>query len=51
MKSKPVVLGGLFLLLGYFWAMIRRVRRPISPELVSFRRTEQMARLRKMILG
>jgi GT2 family glycosyltransferase len=51
MKSKPVLLGGLFLLLGYFWAMIRRVRRPISPELVSFRRAEQMARLRKMILG
>jgi GT2 family glycosyltransferase len=51
MKSKPVVLGGLFLLLGYFWAMTRRVRRPISPELVSFRRAEQMARLRKMILG
>ena len=51
MKSKPVVLGGLFLLLGYFWAMIRRVRRPISPDLVSFRRAEQMARLRKMILG
>jgi glycosyltransferase involved in cell wall biosynthesis len=51
MKSRPVVLGGLFLLLGYFWAMVRRVRRPISPELVSFRRAEQMARLRKMVLG
>jgi hypothetical protein len=51
MRSRPVVLGGLFLLLGYFWAMIRRVRRPISPELVSFRQAEQMARLRKMVLG
>jgi glycosyltransferase involved in cell wall biosynthesis len=51
MRSKPVVLGGLFLILGYFWAMIRRVRRPVSPELISFRRAEQMARLRKMILG
>jgi hypothetical protein len=51
MKSRPVVLGGLFLILGYFWAMARRVRRPVSPELVSFRRAEQMARLRKMLLG
>lgn len=51
MKSKPVVLGGLFLISGYFWAMVKRVRRPVSPELVSFLRAEQMARLRKMILG
>ena len=51
MKSKPWVLGGLFLILGYFWAMARRVRMPVSPELVSFRRAEQMARLRKMLLG
>jgi glycosyltransferase involved in cell wall biosynthesis len=50
MKSRPVVLGGLFLILGYFWAMAQRVRRPVSPELVSFRRAEQMARLRKMLL-
>lgn len=51
MRSRPVVLGGLFLILGYLWAMVRGVKRPISPELVSFRRAEQMARLRKMILG
>lgn len=51
MKSKPFVLGGLFLILGYFWAMIKRVHRPISPELLSFRRAEQMTRLRKMLMG
>ena len=51
MKSKPVVLGGLFLMLGYFWAMASRVKRTVSPELVSFRRAEQMARLRKMLTG
>jgi hypothetical protein len=51
MKSQPIVLGGLFLMLGYFWAMARGVRRPVSPELISFRRAEQMARLRKMLLG
>jgi glycosyltransferase involved in cell wall biosynthesis len=49
MKSKPVVLGGLFLIFGYFWAMLKRMPRPISPELLSFRRAEQMARLRKIL--
>lgn len=51
MKSKPVVLGGAFLIAGYFWAMLKRVRRPVSPELVAFYRAEQMTRLRKMVLG
>jgi glycosyltransferase involved in cell wall biosynthesis len=50
MKTKPLVLGGLFLILGYFWAMARRVRRPVSAEVVSFQRAEQMARLRKLLL-
>ena len=50
MKTKPLVFGGLFLILGYFWAMARRVRRPVSAELVSFHRAEQMARLRKLLL-
>jgi hypothetical protein len=50
MKTKPVVLGGMFLILGYFWAMVRRVRRPVSAALVSFHRAEQMARLRKLLL-
>jgi glycosyltransferase involved in cell wall biosynthesis len=49
MKSKPVVLGGLFLIFGYFWAMLKRMPRPISPELLMFRRAEQMARLRKIL--
>jgi len=51
MKSKPVVLGGVFLIAGYFWAMLKRVRRPVAPELVAFYRAEQMTRLRKMVLG
>ena len=49
MKTKPLVLGGLFLILGYFWAMARRARRPVSAEVVSFHRAEQMARLRKLL--
>jgi hypothetical protein len=51
MKARPYVLGGLFLLLGYFWAMVRRTPRPISPELIAFHKTEQLRRLRKMIFS
>jgi glycosyltransferase involved in cell wall biosynthesis len=50
MKEKPFVIGGLFLILGYFWSMAKRVQRPVSPELIVFRRSEQMTRLRKMVL-
>jgi glycosyltransferase involved in cell wall biosynthesis len=48
MKSKPLVLGGFFLILGYFWAMARRVRKPVSQELISFHRSEQLARFLRM---
>lgn len=51
MRKKPIILGGLFLILGYFWAMVKRMPRPVSPELIAFHQAEQMARLRKMILG
>jgi hypothetical protein len=50
MKEKPFVVGGLCLILGYYWAMARRMQRPVSSELIAFHRAEQMARLRKMIL-
>jgi glycosyltransferase involved in cell wall biosynthesis len=49
MSKRPFVLGGLCLLLGYLWAMVGRVPRPVSAELVAFHRAEQMARLRKML--
>jgi biofilm PGA synthesis N-glycosyltransferase PgaC len=48
MKAKPYMLGGLFLLLGYIWAFLSRVERPISRELVEFRRKEQMQRLKNL---
>jgi biofilm PGA synthesis N-glycosyltransferase PgaC len=49
MKSRP--LGGLILGAGYGWALMRRVERPIPPEMVAFRRQEQMQRLGRMIRG
>jgi poly-beta-1,6-N-acetyl-D-glucosamine synthase len=51
MTKKPMVLGGLMLVSGYLWALIRRVERPVSPELVAFYRREQMQRLRRFFKG
>jgi biofilm PGA synthesis N-glycosyltransferase PgaC len=48
MKTKPYILGGLFLFTGYFWAFLRGEKRPISRELVEFRRKEQMCRLKNL---
>ena len=46
MAGKPVVLGGLALGAGYFWALARRKERPVSAEFIAFHRKEQMQRLR-----
>jgi glycosyltransferase involved in cell wall biosynthesis len=46
MTRFPYVVGGIALLAGYFWALLRRVERPIPKELVRFHRAEQMARLK-----
>ncbi|GAB4388055.1 MAG: glycosyltransferase family 2 protein [Thermodesulfovibrionales bacterium] len=46
MRFRPYVMGGLLILAGYVWAFLKGVERPISEELVSFRRREQMKRLR-----
>jgi biofilm PGA synthesis N-glycosyltransferase PgaC len=51
MTKKPYVIGGLTLLAGYFSALIRRDERPISADVVAFRRREQMQRLRKFFAG
>jgi len=47
MKASPVAVGGLALGAGYFWASLRREKRPVSQELMDFHRREQMQRLRK----
>jgi poly-beta-1,6-N-acetyl-D-glucosamine synthase len=44
--KRPFLIGGLALLGGYCWAAARRVRRPITPELMRFHRQEQMQKLR-----
>jgi glycosyltransferase involved in cell wall biosynthesis len=47
MTKRPFVIGALAVFSGYCWALIRRVKRPVSSELVAFVRREQMQRLRR----
>jgi len=49
MTKRPFVIGGLALLSGYVWSMMRRPERPLSPEQVAFQRREQMDRLRQIV--
>jgi glycosyltransferase involved in cell wall biosynthesis len=44
--KKPFVTGGFALLFGYCWAALRRMERPVSPELMRFHRQEQMKKLK-----
>jgi glycosyltransferase involved in cell wall biosynthesis len=46
MKKKPVFIDGAALAAGYSWAFIRRMPRPVSPELMRFHRGEQMKKLK-----
>lgn len=47
--QRPIVIGGLALAAGYIWSLVRRVKIPISHELVAFVRHEQMERLRTFL--
>jgi biofilm PGA synthesis N-glycosyltransferase PgaC len=48
MTRQPYILGGLVLLSGYLCSFICRIERPLSPELLSFHRREQIARLKEL---
>lgn len=48
MTKKPLIVGGLALGTGYLVAAARHEERPISREMVEFRRREQMMRLRRL---
>jgi glycosyltransferase involved in cell wall biosynthesis len=49
LPKKPLLFGGLALLAGYCWAALRRVPRPVSPELMRFHRADQMRKLRHIL--
>lgn len=45
MSKRPWIIGGCLIFAGYFWSFVCRRKRPVSDDLVRFRRREQMARL------
>jgi len=47
--KRPYITGGLALGLGYCWAFVRRTPRPVSRELMTFHRHEQMVKLRAIL--
>jgi poly-beta-1,6-N-acetyl-D-glucosamine synthase len=47
MTKPPLAFGGLALGAGYFWALLRRVGRPVSRDLIDFHRREQRQRLKE----
>lgn len=46
MKNKPYLLGGVLRLVGFYYAMLKRLEKDVHKDLVEFRRKEQMYRLR-----
>lgn len=51
LTKRPFLTRGLAVAAGYSWALLRREARPISAELVAFRRREQMHRLGEKFSG
>jgi poly-beta-1,6-N-acetyl-D-glucosamine synthase len=48
MTRRPFFVAGLMLGVGYFWALVRRFKRPVPLALVAFHRREQMWRLKNL---
>jgi poly-beta-1,6-N-acetyl-D-glucosamine synthase len=48
-QDRPYVIGGMAILAGYLHAWIIRHPRPVSAQFVSFRRKEQMDRLKQIV--
>jgi glycosyltransferase involved in cell wall biosynthesis len=49
MMKRPYIIGGLALFAGYCWAALRRMKRPVSPQLMRFHRGEQMNKLKAIL--
>ena len=49
LTQRPYILGGLALGTGYCWGILHRIPRPVSGELMTFHRKEQLAKLRTIL--
>jgi glycosyltransferase involved in cell wall biosynthesis len=45
-RNKPYFIGGVLILSGYVWTMLRGAQRTMPPELIALRRSDQMQRLK-----
>jgi hypothetical protein len=46
---RPYFIRGMSLGLGYLWACLCRTERPVSPELMTFHRKEQLTKLKAIL--
>jgi len=51
MTKRPFFIEGFALFSGYCWAALRRIKRPVSTELMRFHRREQMKKLKTILLS
>jgi biofilm PGA synthesis N-glycosyltransferase PgaC len=51
MTKRPFIVGSLMMACGYLWSSIKRLERPVPPEMVEFCRREQMQRLKALLTG
>lgn len=51
MSNRPYIVGGLLTLAGYYFALITRRARSVSPEFTEFRGKEQMERLKGFFIS
>ena len=49
MQYRPYVIGGLLVLVSYFWHLVRRVERTMPHELIELRQSDQMKRLKSLV--
>ncbi len=49
MKSRPYIVGGILMFVGYFGAMLRGIEQTMPKELIRLRRSDQMQRLKDAI--
>jgi len=47
--KQPYITGGIALGLGYCWALLRRMPRPVGRDLIAFHRKEQMLKLKAIL--
>ena len=51
MSEKPVFIGGLLMIVGYFWSALKRVPRYENPQFRRWLRQKQMTRLKHFFQG